>query len=211
MQKQPLTEDKTASSSTKSPPLTDHVRKIVQRALPNVSEIEDATINLITQCMMELASSLAFEAISVACSEGRTRIEGADLLDALRGYGFENYIKPMDMYLDAYHIHADTCLACKGPPSKSAESKEAGVTTRTLPKKDWGAKEPIPRKVTAPKAKKPTVRVDWSDPAFFARVRRQAEKVMTEALTHPNPDLLLNKFASEIKFPFRQIQEMFYE
>jgi len=161
--------------------------------------------------MMELASSLSYEAISIATSEGRSRVEGADLLDALRGYGFENYIKPIDMYMDAYHIHADTCQVCKGPSSSTAE---AGVTTRTLPKKDWGAKEPIARRVAPPKAKKPSasaIKVDWNNPSYVARVQKTQLPRMTEALSHPNPDFVLATLANETKVPISQVRVMFQE
>lgn len=212
METLPQSAEESSSTAAKFPLLSDRVRNIVQRALPNVSEIEDGTINLITQCLMELASSLSYESISIATSEGRTRVEGADLLDALRGYGFENYIKPMDMFMDAYHIHADTCQICKGPVAKSADSNAAGITTRALPKKDWSVKEPIARKISAPlKAKKPTVRADWEDPGYVARVQRHIMKGMTEALTHSNPNLILGVLANEIKLPLSQVQNMFYQ
>ena len=112
----------------KSLEIQQAVTNIMKRILPSHMAIDPAAAELVTDCMLEFASSMSFEALGVAGQEGRAAVVGKDFETAVRLLGFEDYADPISEYelKRQRHILLSSCTQCNGkiepPKFKSAAS-----------------------------------------------------------------------------------------
>eukprot|EP00053_Salpingoeca_punica_P009267 m.82946 g.82946 ORF g.82946 m.82946 type:complete len:121 (+) comp14946_c1_seq2:120-482(+) len=79
-----------------------------------VTQISDAAKTCVQECATEFISFVASEANDRCRADGRKAITGDDLLQALEGLGFENYVEPLRHYLAIYR-------------SQKSDGREEGV------------------------------------------------------------------------------------
>lgn len=90
-----------------------NVANIAERVL--ISEgisIENDALELIRECVGEFISSLSCDSITVATMSGKRRVTSQDLISSLKAFGFDDYVAPMEVYQQKWHMHLSSCQEC---------------------------------------------------------------------------------------------------
>ena len=100
----------------KSIDVQSSVLTIMKRILPSHMIVDQTALDLVTDCMLEFASAVSFEAVGAAGQESRKTIIGKDFETAVRVLGFEEYAEPISEYDNKRerHIIKDKCVNCSG-------------------------------------------------------------------------------------------------
>ena len=79
-----------------------NVSRIMKKALPNNAKIAKDSRETMQECVSEFISFITSEASDKCLQEKRKTINGEDILWALSALGFDQYISPLNAYLEKY-------------------------------------------------------------------------------------------------------------
>ncbi|XP_028025967.1 nuclear transcription factor Y subunit B-1 isoform X1 [Bombyx mandarina] len=79
-----------------------NIAKIMKRAIPENGKIAKDARECVQECISEFISFVTSEASDRCKVEKRKTINGEDVLFALNTLGFDNYVKPLRLYLTKY-------------------------------------------------------------------------------------------------------------
>ena len=129
-----------------------NVSRIMKKSLPTNAKIAKDARETMQECVSEFISFITSEASDKCLQEKRKTINGEDILWALSALGFDQYINPLNVYLEKYkevcvcyffservrthtHTHATTTTVYESRKSceiKSEESKNIQVVKRCM-------------------------------------------------------------------------------
>jgi len=79
-----------------------NINRIMKKALPANAKIAKDAKETVQECVSEFISFITSEASDKCQREKRKTINGDDLLWAMSTLGFEEYIRPLRVYLQGY-------------------------------------------------------------------------------------------------------------
>ncbi|XP_043719607.1 nuclear transcription factor Y subunit B-3-like [Telopea speciosissima] len=79
-----------------------NVSRIMKKSLPTTAKISKEAKEAVQECVSEFISFITDEASDKCQREKRKTINGDDLLWAMTTLGFENYVRPLQVYLNKY-------------------------------------------------------------------------------------------------------------
>ncbi|XP_042486301.1 nuclear transcription factor Y subunit B-1-like [Macadamia integrifolia] len=79
-----------------------NVSRIMKKSLPTNAKISKEAKETVQECASEFISFITGEASDKCQREKRKTINGDDLLWAMTTLGFENYLRPLKVYLNKY-------------------------------------------------------------------------------------------------------------
>lgn len=93
--------------------LKGNIWNIAERALLEEDVgIDSDAVDLIRDCVVEFISSLSCDALSIAASSGKRRVQGHDIINSLGAFGFDQYVPPVEVFLQKWHMHSNVCQEC---------------------------------------------------------------------------------------------------
>lgn len=102
--------DEEASDNRSNNPIPDqerflpiaNVARVMKRMIPSSGKIAKDAKECVQECVSEFISFITSEANDKCLSEKRKTISADDLLDAITNMGFDNYVAPLQLFLDRY-------------------------------------------------------------------------------------------------------------
>lgn len=79
-----------------------NVSRLMKRSLPTNAKISKEAKEAVQECVSEFISFITGEASDKCRREKRKTVNGEDLLWAMTTLGFENYVYPLELYLNKY-------------------------------------------------------------------------------------------------------------
>ena len=79
-----------------------NVSRIMKKSLPTNAKIAKDARETMQECVSEFISFITSEASDKCLQEKRKTINGEDILWALSALGFDQYINPLNVYLEKY-------------------------------------------------------------------------------------------------------------
>ncbi|RYH14591.1 hypothetical protein EON65_33345 [archaeon] len=98
------------------------VNRLMRKVLPNHCVVDDAALEMMVKCVVELGSSLSCESINITSANSQGSVSGDSVVRALTDLGFDNYVNPIKSYLHHRIEHAKSCLSCLKPDLEIAPS-----------------------------------------------------------------------------------------
>uniref|UniRef100_A0A0K0CW76 Nuclear transcription factor Y subunit beta n=1 Tax=Angiostrongylus cantonensis TaxID=6313 RepID=A0A0K0CW76_ANGCA len=101
--------DEEASDNRSNNPIPDqerflpiaNVARVMKRMIPSSGKIAKDAKECVQECVSEFISFITSEANDKCLSEKRKTISADDLLDAITNMGFDNYVAPLQLFLDS--------------------------------------------------------------------------------------------------------------
>ena len=82
-------------------PLSNIVR-IMKMEIPENGKISEDTKDTMKEILAEFIGFITDEAMDVCSKGGRTTVNGDDILEGMNNAGFDNYVSPLQIYLEKY-------------------------------------------------------------------------------------------------------------
>ncbi|EDW37273.1 GL26173 [Drosophila persimilis] len=79
-----------------------NIIKIMKVPVPQNGKIAKDARECIQECVSEFISFISSEAIERSVAENRKTVNGDDLIAAFGNLGFDNYVEPLQIYLNKY-------------------------------------------------------------------------------------------------------------
>ncbi|KHJ99049.1 hypothetical protein OESDEN_00962 [Oesophagostomum dentatum] len=79
-----------------------NVARVMKRMIPNSGKIAKDAKECVQECVSEFISFITSEANDKCLSEKRKTISADDLLEAIANMGFDNYVAPLQLFLERY-------------------------------------------------------------------------------------------------------------
>ncbi|VDL69582.1 unnamed protein product [Nippostrongylus brasiliensis] len=79
-----------------------NVARVMKRMIPNSGKIAKDAKECVQECVSEFISFITSEANDKCMSEKRKTISADDLLEAINNMGFDNYVAPLQLFLERY-------------------------------------------------------------------------------------------------------------
>ncbi|BFF93619.1 nuclear transcription factor Y subunit B-1 [Drosophila madeirensis] len=79
-----------------------NIIKIMKVPVPQNGKIAKDARECIQECVSEFISFISSEAIERSVAENRKTVNGDDLIAAFDSLGFDNYVEPLQIYLNKY-------------------------------------------------------------------------------------------------------------
>ncbi|RCN48848.1 hypothetical protein ANCCAN_05132 [Ancylostoma caninum] len=79
-----------------------NVARVMKRMIPSSGKIAKDAKECVQECVSEFISFITSEANDKCLSEKRKTISADDLLEAITNMGFDNYVAPLQLFLDRY-------------------------------------------------------------------------------------------------------------
>ncbi|XP_022228053.1 nuclear transcription factor Y subunit B-4 [Drosophila obscura] len=79
-----------------------NIIKIMKVPVPQNGKIAKDARECIQECVSEFISFISSEAIERSVAENRKTVNGDDLIAAFGSLGFDNYVEPLQIYLNKY-------------------------------------------------------------------------------------------------------------
>jgi histone H3/H4 len=95
--------------------------RIMRKILPKNAKISKEAKECVQECVSEFISFITSEASEKCKREKRKTINGDDILWAMSGLGFDNYLEPMRVYL---HKYRDQQVCTRRPNSKKDDERD---------------------------------------------------------------------------------------
>ncbi|VDM56108.1 unnamed protein product [Angiostrongylus costaricensis] len=101
--------DEEASDTRSNNPIPDqerflpiaNVARVMKRMIPSSGKIAKDAKECVQECVSEFISFITSEANDKCLSEKRKTISADDLLDAITNMGFDNYVAPLQLFLES--------------------------------------------------------------------------------------------------------------
>ncbi|CAN7034770.1 unnamed protein product [Brassica rapa subsp. trilocularis] len=87
------------------------VTRIMRKILPSEARISEEAKENIQICTTKYISFVTAEASDTCQSERRTTITAGDMLSAMSNLGFENYVEPLNVFINRYRL-SETDRGC---------------------------------------------------------------------------------------------------
>ncbi|KNC84010.1 hypothetical protein SARC_03771 [Sphaeroforma arctica JP610] len=96
-----------------------NISRIMKRAIPENGKMAKDSKECMQECCTEFIGFITSEASDRCTQEKRKTINGEDILWAMQSLGFDQYIEPLKMYLQAYResIKGDRGLEAPNAPA----------------------------------------------------------------------------------------------
>ncbi|VDO18509.1 unnamed protein product [Heligmosomoides polygyrus] len=130
-----------------------NVARVMKTMIPSSGKIAKDAKECVQECVSEFISFITSEANDKCMSEKRKTISADDLLEAINNMGFDNYVAPLQLFLERYRAahklgsghsrsHTPTTRSFSAGPERSPTQIICG-TTVTMPScSDYSAKPP---------------------------------------------------------------------
>ncbi|VDO21039.1 unnamed protein product [Haemonchus placei] len=79
-----------------------NVARVMKRMIPSSGKIAKDAKECVQECVSEFISFITSEANDKCMSEKRKTISADDLLEAINNMGFDNYVAPLQLFLERY-------------------------------------------------------------------------------------------------------------